>query len=400
MTDPADVDADWLNAALGTHVTSLRDPVDAWRASGCAALSDPSQFDPSQFDPSQFDPPQALLNAVGFAIRAAHSIMRSSALLGWTVAVDGPALLAQRAAQTPARWTQASSRNGTTRFIRSADGWVSFTISREDDTDLLAACFEADFPRSAEPWSHIARLSASLSSRHIRERATLLGLSCAVLGEHRHSPLASAHVRHITRRDTAPATEGLTTPTEFTVLDLSALWAGPLCAHLLHQSGGDVTFVEDPTRPDGTRIGAPSFFDALHSGHRSLQIDLRSAAGQQQLSDLLAGADVVITSARPRAFQQMGINPLAVMTANPVQAWISVSGFGAVQPDRVGFGDDAAIAGGLYGGTAQQPTFIGDAIADPLTGMTGAAIALYAIVTARRVHVDLPLAAVAALAAR
>ncbi len=395
MTYPADVDTDWLNAALGTHVPSLQHPADAWRASGCAALSASTES-----DPPQCDPPQAALNAVGFADRVAHSIMRSSMLLGRTVAVDGPAFLAQRALHTPARWTEASSRNGTTRFIRSTDGWVSFTISRADDTDLLSACFEADFPPSLELWSQIARLSASHSSAHIRERATLLGLSCAVLGEHRSSPLTSAHVRHVAGRDTASTTEGRTPPNGFTVLDLSALWAGPLCAHLLHQAGGDVTYVEDPTRPDGTRVGAPAFFDALHSGHRSLQIDLRSAAGQRQLTDRLNEADVVITSARPRAFQQMGIDPLAVMTANPVQAWISISGFGAAQPHRVGFGDDTAIAGGLFGGTTQQPTFIGDAIADPLTGMTGAAIALHAIVTARRVHVDLPLAAVAALAAQ
>ncbi len=36
---------------------------------------------------------------------------------------------------------------------------------------------------------------------------------------------------------------------------------------------------------------------------------------------------------------------------------------------RPGFGDDAAVAGGLVGTSGDGPVFCGDAIADPLTGL-------------------------------
>jgi crotonobetainyl-CoA:carnitine CoA-transferase CaiB-like acyl-CoA transferase len=38
----------------------------------------------------------------------------------------------------------------------------------------------------------------------------------------------------------------------------------------------------------------------------------------------------------------------------------------------VAFGDDAAVSGGLVGGTDSDPQFCGDAIADPLTGLYAA----------------------------
>ena len=37
------------------------------------------------------------------------------------------------------------------------------------------------------------------------------------------------------------------------VVDLSALWAGPLCAHLLGLAGARVVKVESLGRPDGAR---------------------------------------------------------------------------------------------------------------------------------------------------
>ena len=50
------------------------------------------------------------------------------------------------------------------------------------------------------------------------------------------------------------------------VIDLSALWAGPLCAHLLHRCGAHVTTVSIQ-RPDGAQFGSPDFYRHLHAGH-------------------------------------------------------------------------------------------------------------------------------------
>jgi crotonobetainyl-CoA:carnitine CoA-transferase CaiB-like acyl-CoA transferase len=51
--------------------------------------------------------------------------------------------------------------------------------------------------------------------------------------------------------------------------------------------------------------------------------------------------------------------------------WLSITGYGRAV-DRVAFGDDAAVAGGLVAFDDRGPVFLADAIADPLTGVAGA----------------------------
>ena len=51
--------------------------------------------------------------------------------------------------------------------------------------------------------------------------------------------------------------------------------------------------------------------------------------------------------------------------------WVSITGYGRDGPaaQRVAFGDDAAVAGGLIGGDRTDPVFCADAVADPLAGL-------------------------------
>ena len=63
------------------------------------------------------------------------------------------------------------------------------------------------------------------------------------------------------------------------------------------------------------------------------------------------------------------------MPARPGRVWLRITGYGtdAGSAERVAFGDDAAVAGGLVGYDGAGPVFVGDAIADPLTGLEAAA---------------------------
>jgi crotonobetainyl-CoA:carnitine CoA-transferase CaiB-like acyl-CoA transferase len=163
------------------------------------------------------------------------------------------------------------------------------------------------------------------------------------------------------------------------VVDLSSMWAGPLCARLLGLAGADVIKVETPGRPDGGRAGERRFFDWLHGGHRSVVLDFRSPSGRGALAALLAVADVVIEASRPRALAQLGLAP-EMIPHRDGQVWLSITGYGrgdAAAAELVAFGDDAAVAGGLVGWTGDgpgdgDPVFCADAIADPLTGLCGA----------------------------
>ena len=160
------------------------------------------------------------------------------------------------------------------------------------------------------------------------------------------------------------------------VLDFSALWAGPLCAELLADAGAHVIKVESVRRLDGARAGSADFFALLNARKRSAVLDFADAHDAELLHALLASADVVIESARPRALAQLGIDAESFVAERAGRVWVAITGYGRTDaaPGRVAFGDDAAVAAGAAHAVADDagPLFCADAIADPLTGLHAA----------------------------
>ena len=74
---------------------------------------------------------------------------------------------------------------------------------------------------------------------------------------------------------------------------------------------------------------------------------------------------------------------------------MSITGYGRAV-DRVAFGDDAAVAGGLVAWDDDGPVFLADAVADPLTGIAAAVAVDAALRTDGRWVVDAAMAGVAA----
>jgi crotonobetainyl-CoA:carnitine CoA-transferase CaiB-like acyl-CoA transferase len=157
--------------------------------------------------------------------------------------------------------------------------------------------------------------------------------------------------------------------------------------------------VESTGRPDGARGGPAQFFDLLNGAKRSVALDLAAPSGIAVLHSLIAQADVVIEASRPRALEQLGVHVDAVL-AGPgrTQVWVSITGHGRTGPDgnRVAFGDDAAVAGGLVAWDDRGPCFCADAIADPTSGLVATAAALEALARGGRWLVDVSMAGVAA----
>ncbi|MFI6361327.1 CoA transferase [Nocardia sp. NPDC050630] len=179
------------------------------------------------------------------------------------------------------------------------------------------------------------------------------------------------------------------------VVDLSSMWAGPLCAHLLGRAGARVIKVESTRRPDGARRGDPRFFDWLHGGHEQIALDFHAPEGREMLRELVSTADVVIEASRPRALAQLGLAP-GNRVHRDGQVWLSSTGYGRAEPMRVAFGDDAAVAGGLVGWDGAEPVFCGDAIADPLTGICAALAVCCAVLGGGGQLIDLSMRATAA----
>jgi crotonobetainyl-CoA:carnitine CoA-transferase CaiB-like acyl-CoA transferase len=160
--------------------------------------------------------------------------------------------------------------------------------------------------------------------------------------------------------------------------------------------------VESTARPDGARRGPAPFFDLLNGEKRSVALDVSAAPGRRALRRLIETADVVIESARPRALEQMGIiaSDILEQSGGP-QAWASITSHGRDPGprQRVGFGDCAAVAGGLVAGDDLGPCFLADAVADPLAGLVAAAAVLEALCAGGRWLLDAAMAPMAASAA-
>jgi hypothetical protein len=280
------------------------------------------------------------------------------------------------------------SPNGSCRLVRAADGWLAVNLPRADDLDLVPAWLGG-----AAGWPGVVEAVRRRPWRELAGAASELGLPVAGVGEIVANDMA---VPLLTAG--SPGQPPRTPPR---VLDLSTLWAGPLCGAVLAAYGAEVAKVESSRRPDPSRLSTPEFFRRLNGAKADLALDFTDPGERARLRDLMLAADVVITSARPRAFEQMGLAPQSLFTERPHLVWVAISGYGwsGQAADRVAFGDDAAAAGGLVRWAAGEPRFLGDALADPLTGLAAAAGTLQALAQGGGVIVDAALARTAAGAA-
>lgn len=334
------------------------DPVRDWAASGLAHLTGPAD------GPADVSRAAVLTRARAVAARL-------------PIAVDAAELLAGRAALQGLTRRGRISAGGASRLLATRDGWCALTLSRPDDVAAVPALLEADVP--TDPWPAVEAWARDRPAADVAGRARLLDLPAAVLGEHTGTA--------VTRTALGPAAD----VGDLLVVDMSSMWAGPLCGQLLGRAGATVVKVESLRRPDGTRTGTPEFFDWMNSGKLSYAVDFADAA---PLRALLGVADVVIQSSRPRALARRGLGPSDV----PVRAgrvWLRITGYGATgEPaDRVAFGDDAAVAGGLVGA---GPVFCADAVADPLTGLHAAVQVVESLRTGGGDLLDVAMAGVAA----
>ena len=298
-----------------------------------------------------------------------------------------------RKGQLPLAEPGIRSPNGACRLVRAADGWIAVNLARDDDRNLVPAWLGCDF--ALDPWTAIEDLAPNRRRRDLLADAGLLGLPVAAVGEV-VADGPGAPLRTLT------AGQGARGDRPLKVIDLSALWAGPLCGAILAAMGAEVTKVESLRRPDPTRTSTPEFFRRLNGEKAELGLDLTQADGQAQLRAEIHSADILITGARPRAFASLGLSRDGIFTANPGLVWVAITGYGwtGAGASRVGFGDDAAAAGGLVRwGPDGAPSFVGDALADPITGLAAAIGALKGLLGNGGVLVDAALARCAAGAA-
>ena len=97
------------------------------------------------------------------------------------VAIDGPALLGERAALVGLNRRGRISAGGGTRLLRAADGWWALNLTR--DIELVPALTETRLTASTDPWIQTEDWASTLRTADVIARTALLGMAAAELSE-------------------------------------------------------------------------------------------------------------------------------------------------------------------------------------------------------------------------
>lgn len=188
------------------------------------------------------------------------------------------------------------------------------------------------------------------------------------------------------------------------VLELGTLLAGPFCGQLLGDMGAEVIKIEPPGQGDPMRVwgrekahGKSLWWPVVARNKKAITLDLRRAAGQEVLRELVSKADFVLENFRPGTMEKWGCGYRDLAAINPKIIMIRVSGYGQTGPyaHHAGFGAIGEAMGGLryvVGDPGTPPSRVGISIGDSLAATfacLGALSALhYREVTGRGQVVD------------
>ncbi len=188
------------------------------------------------------------------------------------------------------------------------------------------------------------------------------------------------------------ATDDIDFPLEgVRVLDLSRVFAGPLCGQVLADFGAEVIKVEHPGRGDdtrdwGMRIGKTetTYYNSMNRNKRSITLDLQSPEGVQIVHDLLPQFDVVLHNFKTGGAEKLGLGYEQLKAIKPDLVYCAVAGYDTSGPEAKRPGYDLVIQGeaglmALNGEASQPPLKFGVAVVDLVTGMYAAQAVLAAL---------------------
>ena len=189
------------------------------------------------------------------------------------------------------------------------------------------------------------------------------------------------------------------------VVDLSRVLAGPYCTMVLADLGAAVVKVERPGEGDETRSWGPpytggesAYYLSINRSKRSCALDLKDARARELAVELCARADVVLENFRPGGADALGLGYDALRERNERLVYCSITGFGTGRrpPGRAGYDFIAQAESGLMAITgSDEPTKVGVAIVDVLTGLHAAVAILAALRAGDGARIEVPLHQVA-----
>ena len=165
--------------------------------------------------------------------------------------------------------------------------------------------------------------------------------------------------------------QGMTTPlppspqlsslplSDVRVVSLALNLPGPAALMRLRAMGAQCTKV-DPPSGDPMALYCPPAHADLHQGVNTVVLDLKQADGQQQLHQLLANADVLLTSFRPSALKKLGLSWADLHPRHPRLVVVDIVGAPGARAEEPGHDLTYLADNGLVPGLELPATLYAD----------------------------------------
>jgi len=152
------------------------------------------------------------------------------------------------------------------------------------------------------------------------------------------------------------------------ILTLALNLPGPAAVMRLQAMGATCTKLEPLAHPslgkgataDPMGIYKRSAYDAMHSGVKVLQADLKTERGQTALHKALARTDVLITSFRPSALDKLGLGWKSLHARYPALCMVSIVGSPGARAEEPGHDLTYLAENGLVNGLDLPATLYAD----------------------------------------
>jgi crotonobetainyl-CoA:carnitine CoA-transferase CaiB-like acyl-CoA transferase len=162
----------------------------------------------------------------------------------------------------------------------------------------------------------------------------------------------------------------------FRVVNVSVNIPGPLAAARLAELGASVVKVEPPDG-DPLQVASAELYARLAAGQKIVQLDLKTDADRETLDELLADADVLLTSSRPSTLARLGLGS-ELASRHPRLVHVAIVGH--PEPGQERAGHDLTYVSAF--GAVSPPTLPQTLVAD-IGGAERAVTAAVAMLLAR-----------------
>jgi len=152
---------------------------------------------------------------------------------------------------------------------------------------------------------------------------------------------------------------------------------GPVATSMLRDLGATIVKVEPPSG-DPLDLMAPAWYASLRAGAEMIRADLKTNQGRERMTQLLATADVLITSSRPSSLERLGLAWANLHPRHPRLCAVAIVGYATPRADVTGHDLTYQAEAGLVTPPALPRTLIAD-----LAGAQRAVIAALELLFAR-----------------